>query len=111
MYIDSDDFEKWMERLFKKVTEIGGDLKSLINTNDVLEKDDKLLGNQDLCLMLHVSNRTLQCYRSGGVLPFLKRGQKIYYKTSDVRAFVYTNGDYWSKKAFDDAAMPSGEDL
>jgi len=31
-------------------------------------------------------------------LPFLKRGQKIYYKASDVREFVYNNGDHWDKK-------------
>jgi len=102
MRIDNDVFEKWMEKLFGKMTEIGKDLKSLINTNDVFDSDDKLLDNQDLCLMLHVSNRTLQRYRSDGVLPFLKRGQKIYYKASDVRAFVYANGDYWDKKRFDD---------
>ena len=32
MYIDSENFEKWMEKLSKKPTEIGKDLKSLINT-------------------------------------------------------------------------------
>jgi hypothetical protein len=105
MYIDNEDFEKWMEKLLRKVNEIGKDLQSLINTNDVFDRDDKLLDNQDLCLMLHVSNRTLQRYRSDGVLPFLKRGQKIYYKASDVRAFVYANGDYWNKKAFDETTQ------
>jgi hypothetical protein len=63
----------------------------------------KPLDNQDLCLMLHVSPRTLQRYRSEGLLPFSKRGQKIYYKTSDVREFVYRNGDHWDKKALEDA--------
>ena len=31
MYIDNEDFEKWMAKLSKKLTEIGQDLKSLIN--------------------------------------------------------------------------------
>ena len=35
MYIDNENFEKWMERLSKKLTEIGKDLKSLINTDKV----------------------------------------------------------------------------
>jgi hypothetical protein len=52
--------------------------------------------------MLHVSPRTLQCYWTEGGLPFLKRGQKIYYKTTDVRDFVYTQGDYWEKKNFEE---------
>ena len=28
MYIDNENFEKWMEKLSKKLTEIGKDLKS-----------------------------------------------------------------------------------
>ena len=35
MYINNDDFEKWMERLSKKLNDIGKDLKSLVNTNEV----------------------------------------------------------------------------
>jgi hypothetical protein len=51
MFVNNDYFETWMERLSKKLSEIGKDLKSLVNTNDVFDKDDKLLDNQDLCLM------------------------------------------------------------
>ena len=29
MYIDNENFDKWMEKLSKKLTEIGQDLKSL----------------------------------------------------------------------------------
>ena len=36
MYIDNENFEKWMEKLSKKLTVIGQDLKSLINTDTVL---------------------------------------------------------------------------
>jgi len=102
MYIDNEIFEKWMKKLNGSVSEMGKDLKSLINTNEVFDKNEKLLDNQDLCFMLHVSPRTLQRYRSEGLLPFIKRGQKIYYKTSDVKEFVNRTGDYWDKKAFED---------
>jgi hypothetical protein len=98
-----------MERLSKKSSEIGKDLKSLVNTNDVFDKDEKLLDNQDLCLMFHVSKRILQRYRSEGSLPFIKYGQKIYYKAADVKEFVYRNGDYWDKKAFANATQPTDE--
>jgi hypothetical protein len=94
-----------MERLSKKLTEIGKDLKSLVNTNDVFDKDEKLLDNQDLCFMLHISKRTLQRYRTDGGLPYIKYGQKIYYKTADVRDFINRNGDYWDKKAFAEATQ------
>jgi predicted site-specific integrase-resolvase len=51
--------------------------------------------------MFHVSKRTLQRYRSEGILPFIKRGQKIYYKKSDVREYANKYCDPWQKKAFE----------
>ena len=60
MYIDNENFDKWMEKLSKKLTEIGQDLKSLINTDQVLEENERLLDNQDLAFLLKVSFRTLQ---------------------------------------------------
>ncbi|MDR0795436.1 MAG: helix-turn-helix domain-containing protein [Tannerella sp.] len=102
MYIDNDSFEKWMIKLDGKVSEICKHLKSLLNTNDVFDKDEKLLDNQDLCFMLHISKRTLQRYRTEGGLPYLKYGQKIYYKASDVKEFVNRNCDYWDKKTIEE---------
>jgi len=64
MYINNEDFEKWMQKLSKKLSEIGQDLKTLINTDKVFDKDEKLLDNQDLAFLLKVSKRTLQRYRS-----------------------------------------------
>jgi len=55
MYIDNENFEKWMEKLSKKLTEIGKDLKSLINTDKVLDDNEKILDNQDLAFLLKVS--------------------------------------------------------
>ena len=89
MYINNDEFEKWATRLSKEIGEIGKALNSLINTSDVFDKDDKPLDNQDVSLALNVSYRTLQRYRDNGLLPFFKIGKKVYYKTSDVRAFVF----------------------
>lgn len=71
MYIDNENFDKWMERLSKKLSEIGNNLKSLINTNEVLDKDERMLDNQDLAFMLKCSYRSLQRYRSNGILPFI----------------------------------------
>ena len=68
MYIDNENFEKWMEKLSKKLTEIGQDLKSLINTDTVFDENERLLDNQDLAFLLKASFRTLQCYRAKNVL-------------------------------------------
>ena len=86
MYIDNENFDKWMEKLSKKLTEIGKDLKSLINTDTVLDPNDKLLDNQDLAFLLKVSFRTLQRYRVSGQLSFFTIGKKrivyLYAKMS-----------------------------
>lgn len=55
MYIDNENFDKWMEKLSKKLIEIGQDLKSFVNTNNVLDENEKLLDNQDLAFLLKVS--------------------------------------------------------
>jgi len=104
MYIEDDNFEKWMLKLAGMINEVGKDLKSFTNTNDVFGKDEKMLDNQDLCFMLHISKRTLQRYRSEGGLPYMRYGQKIYYKASDVKEFVNKNCDYWDRKSFGDAS-------
>ncbi|GHT36692.1 DNA-binding protein [Bacteroidia bacterium] len=101
MYINNEDFEKWMERLSKKLNEIGKDLKALVNTNEVLDKDEKMLDNQDLAFMLKCSFRTLQRYRSNGVLPYAKFGHKIYYRVSDIRAFVKEYCDFQTYQRFE----------
>ena len=93
MYIDNEDFDKWMERLSKKLSEIGQDLKSLINTDNVLDENDKILDNQDLAFLLKVSFRTLQRYRASGKLPYFAISHKTYYRAADIRAFIQENAD------------------
>lgn len=101
MYINNEDFEKWMEKLSKKLTEIGQDLKSLINTDKVFEEDEKILDNQDLAFLLKVSKRTLQRYRSNGELPYFMIGHKTYYRINDVRGFVHKHMDFGTYQAFE----------
>ena len=70
MYIDNENFEKWMEKLSKKLTEIGQDLKSLINTDTVFDENERLLDNQDLAFLLKASFETCNAI-----------GQKVYFPT------------------------------
>jgi len=105
MFINDNCFNEWMEKLLGKMTELCKNQKLLINTHSVFENDDKPLDNQEVSQLLHVSHRTLQRYRTEGLLPFFKLGQKIYYKTSDVREFVYKNGDHWDRKRFDEKIL------
>jgi len=111
MYINNEDFEKWMQKLSKKLSGIGQDLKSLINTKEVFEEDERLLDNQDLAFLLKVSYRTLQRYRSSKELPFFMVGHKTYYRTSDVREFVRSHMDFQTWQTFEKKHPKSkGED-
>lgn len=101
MYINNDDFEKWMEKLSKKLNDIGADLKSLINTKEVFSEDEKLLDNQDLAFLLKVSYRTLQRYRTSGKLPYFMIAHKTYYRTVDVRNFVREHMDFQTYQDFE----------
>ena len=103
MYIDNEDFEKWMQKLSKKLNDIGEELKSLNNTKEVFEPDEKLLDNQDLAFLLKVSYRTLQRYRTSGKLPDFMIGQKAYYRTNDVREFVRQHMDFQTFKYIESA--------
>jgi hypothetical protein len=101
IYLDEDNFEKWMQKLSKKLSEIGQDLKSLINTKEVFREDETLLDNQDLAFLLKVSKRTLQRYRSSGQLPYFMIAHKTYYRTSDVREFVRSHMDFQTYQEFE----------
>ena len=101
MYIDNENFDKWMERLSKKLGEIGQNLQSLINTDKVLDENDRLLDNQDLAFLLKVSFRTLQRYRASGKLPFFMISHKTYYRAVDIRAFVRERADSQTYKRFE----------
>ena len=101
MYINNEDFETWMQKLSKKLSEIGKDIKSLINTSEVFDADEKLLDNQDLAFLLKVSCRTLQRYRTSKKLPYFMVGHKTYYRTSDVREFVRSHMDFRTWQEFE----------
>lgn len=69
-----------LERIEMHVTALKGNESKLIQTG--------LLDNQDLCIYLKVSKRTLQRYRRSGKLPFHRIGQKTFYLEDDVKEFL-----------------------
>ena len=67
-----------------------------------LYNGERLYDNQDLCLMLQVSKRSLQRYRTLGILPYLMLRQKTYYKESDVEKFLAEHIDSFQKEKMAD---------
>lgn len=80
MYIDNENFEKWMEKLSKKLTEIGQDLKSLINTDTVFDENERLLDNQDLAFLLKASSEPYNAIGRKGYFPTLPSDEKRIIK-------------------------------
>jgi hypothetical protein len=88
MWIEKDNFEAWMKRIMDRLD---------MPENRLIPKKEKqrhrldgelLLDNQDVCLMLNISKRTLQRYRSLKKLPYKQIDQKTYYMESDVLKFI-----------------------
>jgi len=90
MYISKEDFEAWMERIMYRFDKQDKTLDKMSKQRNMLD-GELLLDNQDLCMLLNVSKRTLQRYRSSGELPFQSLYQKTFYKESDVHKFIREN--------------------
>lgn len=54
---------------------------------------DDWLDNQDVCIMLNISPRTLQYYRAIGKISFSRLNNKIYYKIDDVEKLLTKKND------------------
>ena len=97
LYIDKNLFEAWMERILERIEVLDKKLERLNNTKSQINGEN-LLDNQDLCLLLKVSNRTLQRYRSSGILSYRRIQQKAYYLESDVHKFISQEFVYKKRK-------------
>lgn len=92
--LDIKTFEGWMRRIMERLDRQDELIAALTGKERKPEKEVKLLDgerlfdNQDLCLLLQVSKRSLQRYRSIGVLPYHMLRHKTYYKESEVLAFI-----------------------
>ena len=86
-----DRHEKMLDDLlFRSQRQVAGQEEG---TECKLYNGERLYDNQDLCLMLQVSKRSLQRYRSSGTLRYQMLWHKIYYKESDVQEFLKNHFD------------------
>lgn len=92
---DKAFFEKWIQLLLDRLDHLERQLCHLGNVRSEKREDssyssleEQLLDNQDLCQLLRISKRTLQRYRSEGLLPYRILQHKTYYRKEDVRVFL-----------------------
>lgn len=86
--LGKETFECYMERLLEQ-------LEKLFRAASIKEKKhanylngEKLYDNQDICLLLNISKRTLQRYRDDG-LKYYTILHKTYYKEKDLHEFIH----------------------
>lgn len=87
MFIDKNHFDASVERILKKLDVLETKVSKKEKVKHTVD-GEALLDNQDVCMMLNVSKRTLQRYRSSGELPFKQIKRKTYYLDSDVQHFI-----------------------
>lgn len=88
MEIEDNKFDNNMRSIFDRLDELQQLLKAKNRLNG-----ETILDNQDLCVMLKLSKRSLQRLRSLGVLPYLQIGQKTFYLESDVMQYIQSQID------------------
>jgi hypothetical protein len=82
-----EDFRALIDRLMDRFDALEEKIDCMAKKQSCLN-GIQLLDNQDLCLLLKTSKRTLQRYRKNGLLPFYSLEGKVYYKSSDIHEFI-----------------------
>ncbi|MCL2650075.1 MAG: DNA-binding protein [Candidatus Azobacteroides sp.] len=88
MFIEKEYLESWMKRIMERFDRLENRLTKPPEKERQTYDGEVLLDNQDLCIMLSVSKRSLQRYRSLGWLPFKRIDQKTFYLQSEVEKFI-----------------------
>ena len=85
-----NNFENWMQKVMERLDRQDEMLLSMQPSGKAPNPMDgiRLFDNQDLCMLLQISKRTLQRYRSIGALPYKTLGKKTYYSETDVLTFL-----------------------
>lgn len=78
---------KAFEKLRTVINELLEQSKKLNSTNT----NKKWFDNQEVCLLLNISLRTLQTYRDKGLIPYSQMAHKCYYKADDIMLFIEKN--------------------
>lgn len=88
-----DSIPKAMASLFDEVKQI----KSLILESSTGQHGDQLLTIQETSEFLHVQKQTLYSYVSKGLIPFNKRGGRLWFSKNDLIQWIKEG----NKRSFD----------
>ena len=55
------------------------------------DKESDWLDNQDVCILMNISDRKLLSLRQKGLIPFSRIDRKVYYKKEDILNYMRNN--------------------
>ena len=62
--------------------------KQLKGLDSSKSKLDEWLDNQDVCILMNISDRKLLSLRQKGIIPFSRIDRKVYYKKDDILNYM-----------------------
>ena len=86
-----------MTEIIDLILALSQDIKDLKARIELLRQSraevlkDTWIDNQDVLQTLHISKRTLQTFRTNGILPYSKIKGKFYYKIADIEQLLQDN--------------------
>ena len=86
-----------MTEIIDLILALSQDIKDLKARIELLRQSraevlkDTWIDNQDVLQTLHISKRTLQTFRTNGILPYSKIKGKFYYKVADLEQLLQDN--------------------
>lgn len=93
--MESNDFlssnSEEIKELLAALDEVAYNLDAGLDCLSSSHSQERYLNNNQVCEMLHLSQRTLQDYRDKGRIAFYKLEGKILYKLSDIEKMLEDN--------------------
>ncbi len=91
MYLDKFQVEDWFRKVMERFDRI--DEKLQIKKQEVHPLNgDRLIDNQDMCLLLGVAKRTLARYRQKKLIRYYTINGRVWYKATEVEEFLKKKG-------------------
>ena len=83
-----------MDRMKNELRELLEMTEKVTRKYTPIFKEEKWLDNQEVCLIMNITKRTLQTYKSKNLLPYSKLNRKNYFKLSDAQALLEAGQPY-----------------
>ncbi|WJS95282.1 helix-turn-helix domain-containing protein [Flavobacterium johnsoniae] len=79
-----------LKALYREVKEVSNLIAEITAPYKALQQATKWLDGQEACQLLNISKRTLQTYRTKGILAATEINRKNYFKLNDVESLMQT---------------------